>query len=365
MTSWLWRQPDFYAPRGEPVETSQTLNINLNSPQNYSQQATEMACNRKDTDKKGKSSKKEEQPNPKEEGGEGLMAAVLAELRILRKEHAEASKDTKDSLARVEAALTEADERITKLEQRTTDYEQRLSEAEDKSRRNERTLRHLLQREAILSAKCEDLESRARRNNVRIYGVKEDEETNKDMLRFINDIIRTSLTLPEELKLNIERAHRSLVMKPKDAASPPRSIIVRFLDYRTKEAVIQEAWKHRGGVSYNGQKIFFDQDYTSDIQKKRKQVRDVIKLLKEKNIKAQSPFPAKLRIHLKTGPKTFTTLADAAATLGELGVQVHLNEREALQANLLKNKWTDASTSTGANSMTNADLKSILHGGPR
>jgi hypothetical protein len=81
-------------------------------------------------------------------------------------------------------------------------------------------------------------------------------------------------------------------MKPTNPGSPPRSIIVRFLDFRTKELVIQEAWKHRGGVIYKGQKIFFDQDYTSDIQKKRKQVREVIKQLKEKNIKAQSPFPA-------------------------------------------------------------------------
>uniref|UniRef100_A0AAY5L6A1 Myosin tail domain-containing protein n=1 Tax=Esox lucius TaxID=8010 RepID=A0AAY5L6A1_ESOLU len=120
-------------------------------------------------DKKGKASKKEDQPNPKDEGGEEHMAAVLAELRTLRKEHAEASKDTKDSLTRVEAALAELDERMTKLEQRMTENEQRLSDAEDKSQRNERALHYLLQRDASLSAKCEDLESRARRNNVRIY----------------------------------------------------------------------------------------------------------------------------------------------------------------------------------------------------
>lgn len=87
-----------------------------------------------------------------------------------------------------------------------------------------------------------------------------------------------------------------------------------------------------------------------------------MKLLKEKNIKAQSPFPAKLKIHLKSGTKTFTTLTDAAATLGELGIQVQLNECETLQAERLKNKWTEASTSNRANSMTNA---SILHGGHR
>ncbi len=44
---------------------------------------------------------------------------------------------------------------------------------EDKALRHERAIRYLLHRDAKLSAKCEDLESRARRNNLRIYGVKE------------------------------------------------------------------------------------------------------------------------------------------------------------------------------------------------
>ena len=321
-----------------------------------------MSGSRKDTEKKGKPPKKDEQQNSKDVEEEN-MATVLAELRTLRKEHAEASKETKNSLARVESALAEMDERTTKLERRVDEYEQRQSDTEDKTQRNERALHYLLQRDASLSAKCDDLESRARRNNVRIYGVREDEDTHGDMLSFIKDLIRTSLSLPEEPSLNIVRAHRSLTMRPKDPASPPRSIIVRFLDYRIKEMVIQEAWKHRGGVSYKGHKIFFDQDYTSDVQKKRKQVRDVIKRLKEKNIKAQLPFPAKLKIHLESGTKTFATLADAAATLGELGIHVQLDEREMLRAELLENNWTEASTSNRANLMNNADLKSIVYGG--
>ena len=286
---------------------------------------------------------------------------MLAELRTFRGEHSEASKDTKNSLARVEAALSEVAERTTQLEQRVTEYEQRLGAAEDEARRHERALRYLLQRDASLTAKCVDLESRARRNNLRIYGVTEDKENN-DMLSYISDLIRTALTLPEDLNLNIVRAHRSLTMKPTDPGSPPRSVIVRFLDYRTKELVIQEAWKHRGGVIYKGLKIFFDQDYTSDIQKKRKQVREVIKQLKEKNIKAQSPFPAKLRIHLRSGTKTFMTLSDAAQTLDGIGIHVHLDERETLRAELLRNSWAETSTSNRANGMTNADLRSFLHG---
>lgn len=65
-----------------------------------------MASSRKDTEKKGKLLKKDEQQNPKDTGEEN-MAAVLAELRALRKEHGEASKETKDSLTRVESALAE------------------------------------------------------------------------------------------------------------------------------------------------------------------------------------------------------------------------------------------------------------------
>lgn len=115
---------------------------------------------------------------------------MLAELRTLRKEHTEASKDTKESLTRVETAFSEVAERTTPLEQQMTDYEDRLVDVEEKTQRNDRALRYLLHREANMTAKCKDLESRARRNNLRIYGVKEDEENNSNMLEFTSDLIR-------------------------------------------------------------------------------------------------------------------------------------------------------------------------------
>lgn len=318
-----------------------------------------MANLRKESEKRPNKQSKTSRDQPDSELSEESMAAVLTELRTLRKEHAEASKDTKESLTRVETALSEVADRTTQLEQRMTEYEERLVDSEEKTQRNERALRYLLHREANMAAKCEDLESRARRNNLRIYGVKEDEENNSNMLDFVSDLIRTSLALPGGQDLNIVRAHRSLTMKPKDPKNPPRSIIVRFLDYRVKEMVIQEAWKRRGGVPYNDQKIFFDQDYTADIQKKRKQVRDIIKQLKEKSIKAQSPFPAKLKIHLDSGVKTFATLGDAAETLKDLGIHVDRDERETLLTELLQNNWMDRARRH--NMMTNADLKSLLH----
>ncbi|KAK7891064.1 hypothetical protein WMY93_023027 [Mugilogobius chulae] len=104
------------------------------------------------------------------------MASVLAVLKTFRKEHADASKETKATLSRVEVTLKEVVERTTILEQQMADTHQRVSDTEDQLQRHERAIRYMLQREAKLSTKCEDLESRARRNNLRVYGIREGEE---------------------------------------------------------------------------------------------------------------------------------------------------------------------------------------------
>lgn len=287
------------------------------------------------------------------------METVLAELKQLRREHTDASHDTKTTLSRVESSLKDVLERTTKLEQQITDTNQRVSDAEDQLLRHDRVLRYMLQREANLSAKCEDLESRSRRNNLRIYGIPEGEEKN-DMISFVTDLMRTSLKLPQDMNLNIERAHRSLNVKPKDSA-PPRSIIVRFSNYRVKEKVIQTAWSRRD-VTHHDQRIYFDQDYTANVQKKRKQVREVIKQLKDKNVKAVSPFPAQLKIHLDSGVKTFATLARAAPTLEKMGIHVKIDERERYREELLGESWTTVPGKAGETMLSITDMRAILQG---
>lgn len=47
-----------------------------------------------------------------------------------------------------------------------------------------------------------------------------------------------------------------------------------------------------------------------------------IKKLKEKNIKAQSPYPVQLKLFLETGTKTFNTLTEAAPVLKEMEIEV-------------------------------------------
>ncbi|CAG5865923.1 unnamed protein product [Menidia menidia] len=269
-------------------------------------------------------------------------STILHELRGLRKEYAEAVSDNKRALARLEVSIGELMVRTTSLEQKVVHMEERLGNNEDKMTRMQRAATFLLRETTILSEKCNDLESRMRRNNIRI-----------GYMAF------PRIQITQGMDLCIERAHRSLVNKPKDSTVPPRAIIVRFLDYKMKEQVIKQAWKQK--ICYEGQSVYFNQDYTTEVQKKRKQVREVIKQLKERNVKAQSPYPAQLKVFLDTGKKTFSKVEEAAPMLKEMGITVKEDRLERIQHLMTqKVKGTGHGGKKRQPQMTEADLRAVL-----
>ncbi|KAI4800015.1 hypothetical protein KUCAC02_016552 [Chaenocephalus aceratus] len=69
-----------------------------------------------------------------------------------------------------------------------------------------------------IQAKPTDLESRARRNNMRIYGIPEDIEGDS-VQPFIENFIKTELSLTDT-ELGVQRCHRALGPKPPQNANP-------------------------------------------------------------------------------------------------------------------------------------------------
>lgn len=126
-----------------------------------------------------------------------------------------------------------------------------------------------------------------------------------------------------------------------------------------KEKIIQLVWSRRD-VAYQGRRLYFDQDYTTNIQKKRKQVREVIKQLKDKNVKAVSPFPAQLKIYLDSGANMFTTLARAASTLKNLGILIKVDECESCQEELLGESWSTETGKAGEATLNVTDMQTLL-----
>lgn len=63
---------------------------------------------------------------------------------------------------------------------------------------------------------------------MRIHGIPEGSEKN-NMIGFVTDFIHSSLQIPDDMDIRIERAQHSLIAKPKESDAPPRAIIVPLL----------------------------------------------------------------------------------------------------------------------------------------
>uniref|UniRef100_A0A8C1EJS6 Uncharacterized protein n=1 Tax=Cyprinus carpio carpio TaxID=630221 RepID=A0A8C1EJS6_CYPCA len=83
-------------------------------------------------------------------------------------------------------------------------------------------LHDFIQEHKRMTEKLTDLESRSRRNNLRIFRVPEETEKGS-VTQFVEEIIRSKLDI--ETDCQIQRAHRALAPKPK-TDQPPRAIMV-------------------------------------------------------------------------------------------------------------------------------------------
>ncbi|XP_072144716.1 uncharacterized protein [Dermacentor andersoni] len=117
------------------------------------------------------------------------------------------------------ASLNELKERICELKSTTTELEDKVTYLQDK---------------------VDELENRSRRNNLIIFGIKEEsDETAESLITKVNERL-----FQEKLDVTvkgIERCHR-LGRKSKNG----RPVIIKFLDYREKGSVLKACYKLKG-----------------------------------------------------------------------------------------------------------------------
>lgn len=230
-------------------------------------------------------------------------------------------KDLKDEMTTLKHErhhkLAEMGSALQAQGQAIAEVEERISEVEASGSVTRNTLLCLLKEQHKLRLKVTDLESRSRRNNIRMYGVPEDTE-GESMIQFVESLLTKELPLPEGMSLGVQRAHRALAQKPGPDANP-RSIVINFLQFDVKETVLKLAWKNK--VLINNKQVFFDHDYAYEVMEKSKAYGGIKKALKEQGIRFQTPF-TRIRIHWSTGPKTYEDARPAAAELRARGISV-------------------------------------------
>lgn len=213
-------------------------------------------------------------------------------------------------------------EDINKANQRIGEAEDRIGAAEAKLETMERIMRSMHKTQTQNEEKLVDQEARARRKNIRIFNVPENGEQGITMVAFVEKLLREKLNLPSSLELNIERAHRALAPKPA-ASEKARSIVVRFLQYNIKEEILRKAWEKKE-IYVNTQRIYFDHDYPTAILTCRKEYNEAKRVLREKRIRFQTPYPAKLRVFYENGTRLYQTASEATKDMCDRGLAVRL-----------------------------------------
>lgn len=198
-------------------------------------------------------------------------------------------------------------EDVKGLSDRMSEAEERVGYVEDVTQDLGKALIDSLKRQRSLQDKLTDLESRSRRNNIRIFGVDEREKP-ASMTQFVGDFLKRELQLSIELK--IQRAHRIFT---KQQTLYPRPIIVNFQEFTTKEMVLKEAWKKRG-IQMHGKSIYFDHDYAAETVQKRKEYQKIKAVLKEKGTRFQTPY-TNISIYWDDGVRLYSSARDAALEL--------------------------------------------------
>lgn len=216
--------------------------------------------------------------------------------------------------------LDKIKEDIKTLSKRMGEAEDRVGNIEDVTLELIEALLQSLKTQKSIQNKLVDLESRSRRNNIRLFGVEEGSE-GRSVQDFVSELLQQEIPILAGLDLKIQRAHRISVQKPRPGEFP-RPILINFQEFTTKELILREVWKKKQ-IQVNGKTIYFDHDYASDIAQKRKQYREVKRILKEAGVRFQTPYTS-IRIHWQDGVRNYGNAREAAMEMQRRGYDVQI-----------------------------------------
>uniref|UniRef100_A0A1A8CPG6 L1 transposable element RRM domain-containing protein n=2 Tax=Nothobranchius kadleci TaxID=1051664 RepID=A0A1A8CPG6_NOTKA len=267
-----------------------------------------------------------------------LTAEMKTELQANKEEiTTEMRKELTDFKRDINKLLDNMDKEIKEQTKRIQDGETRTEELEQWSCEANEAIQHMLQQQKYIGDKLEDIEARARRNNLRVYGIKESKEVKPSELKeTIEEWLKKELGLEEDLQ--IQSAHRAQAPKPKEGQAP-RSIIIQFQQSKTKDMILNKAWEKGKKIMFEGEGVYFDHDYTAKVLQQRKAYLPIKKKLKSMKIRFQTPY-TKMRIFWEDGMKSYNSAEEAVRDLKSRGCAVE--GLQMAEEEMQKNKEANA-----------------------
>uniref|UniRef100_A0A671MLF2 L1 transposable element RRM domain-containing protein n=1 Tax=Sinocyclocheilus anshuiensis TaxID=1608454 RepID=A0A671MLF2_9TELE len=190
-----------------------------------------------------------------------LLKTLKDEIKEFRREFQGFCKDTKQEIGKLRNDVKELKGTVGDLKMRIQQVEERVAEGEEKQ--------------------TDYLEIKSRQNNIRIYRIKVGSE-GTDIVGFVERLLKEACSITEHL--TIVQGHRISATKIPNERPQPRSIVVRFLTWNMKQRVLQAALGKRE-ITYEGNRVYFDQDFTTKILEQRNSFRWMHQKLQEKHTK--------------------------------------------------------------------------------
>lgn len=192
---------------------------------------------------------------------------------------------------------------------RLTEAETRISGLEDDVSPLKRKVADLAKANSELMAKIMDIESRSRRDNIRILNLKESTEGN-DPVAFFEKFLPKLLQLPVT-DIQIDRAHRGFGV-PSDGR--PRPVVIKI--HRSKDvSSILSAARRMGNLQHESRPLRIVPDIPPSVRIARREFNDICTDLIKKKIRFRMAFPAVLSFEINGVKKSFTNPKDARAFL--------------------------------------------------
>ncbi|KAK7878475.1 hypothetical protein WMY93_034303 [Mugilogobius chulae] len=217
-----------------------------------------------------------------------IMSSIDAKLDPLIQTVNEHTADLK----RVDERLDEAEARVLQLETANEPLHAQLQALEKKVE--------------TLTEHVDELKNRGRRKNIRIFNIPENTEGN-NAVEFFEHWLPRFLGMDTKLgRIKLERAHRSLAMKPgKD--QPPRPIIARFHAFPDKQRVMAAVRRKaaQGDILLDGRKISFYNDLSAAVLRRRKEFTMAKQRLREIGADYAMLYPAKLKVSFNGAQRIF------------------------------------------------------------
>lgn len=199
------------------------------------------------------------------------------------------------------------DATMSKLKDTVGEMEHALTECSDDIAEMKTTIKSLTADVAKLENKCEDLESRARRNNIRIVGVPEGPDTCSTTA--VSALLKEAFGLVKEPL--VDRSHRTLQPKPKPG-DRPRAIVCRLHYYGDCVDILRRARELRQ-IKVGDLTISVFPDHTAKIARARAAFNEVRRQLRGIDGARYGLFhPARLRITYNGVEKDFVSAEKAS-----------------------------------------------------